>query len=322
MLPLTILVAAVVVLAVMLLFVGMGRIIAEAPSIEDRLETFVPQAVAGPRGSGLTEQVTRRSAPEAALRRLAQGEGFAASMSADLAQANLPLTVAEYLIWRAVSVAGFFLLGLVLTRQVLIALLVAIAGFFVPQLYLRRRQAQRLAAFQLQLPDVITLLVGALRSGYGLTIAMDTVAKQMPEPTAEEFRRVVTEIGLGVAITQALANLVRRIRSEDLDLIVTAVSIQYEVGGNLATILETISDTIRERIRLQEQLRVLTSQARLQRIILSLMPFVLGVVIYLLNPEYMLGLFTPGPTLVIPIGAVVLMVLGYFVMGKLGKIEI
>jgi tight adherence protein B len=175
--------------------------------------------------------------------------------------------------------------------------------------------------FQDQLPDVLTLLVGSLRSGYGITIAMDTVAKQMPPPASEEFSRVVREVGLGMSSTQALQNLVRRIRSDDLDLVVTAIAIQYEVGGNLATILETISGTIRERIRLKGQLRVLTAQQSLQRIILTILPVAVAAVVYVIRPDYISALFTPGPTLLIPIAAVVLEVAGYIVMGKLGKVE-
>jgi len=319
---LAIVIAAIVGIGTILLFTGLGRLITDTPSVEERLEAFVPQAPPAAAVTDLVPLEKQRTPIGRALGRLAFGQGFEAAMAADLAQANLPLTVTEYMLWRAVSVGGLFALTYLLSRQLLIALLGGIVGYFLPQVYLHRRQAKRLNEFQLQLPDVLTLLVGALRSGYGLTIAMDTVGKQMPAPSSEEFRRVVTEIGLGVTISQALANLVRRIRSDDLDLVVTAITIQYEVGGNLAIILETITDTIRERIRLKEQLRVLTAQVRLQRIILTAMPFALGVVIYVLNPTYMMALFTPGPTLIIPAAAVVLMAIGYVVMGKMSNIEI
>jgi len=151
---------------------------------------------------------------------------------------------------------------------------------------------------------------------------MDTVSKQMPAPASEEFGRVVREIGLGLTAPQALANLVRRVSSDDLDLVATAITIQYEVGGNLATILETITETIRERLRLKAQLRTLTIQNRMTRMILTALPLFLGVVIYVLNPSYMLGLFTPGITLIIPIGTAIMMVLGHFVMGKLSRIDV
>ena len=143
----------------------------------------------------------------------------------------------------------------------------------------------------------------------------------MPPPACDEFNRVVREVGLGASATQALENLVRRVRSDDLDLMVTAIAIQYEVGGNLATILETISGTIRERVRLKGQLRVLTSQQALQRNILTLLPVVIAILIYILNPAYILSLLAPGPWVLIPASAAVLVVLGYLVMGKLSQVE-
>jgi tight adherence protein B len=143
----------------------------------------------------------------------------------------------------------------------------------------------------------------------------------MPRPASEEFGRVVREIGLGIANAQALQNLVRRVRSDDLDLMVTAMTIQYEVGGNLAMILETIGATIRDRIRLKGEVRTLTVQQRLTRVILTGLPFFLAVVMYMINPEYIGALFTPGPTLLIPIGSLVFLGLGWVVMGKMADIQ-
>jgi len=321
-LALAITVAMLVGAAVLVAFIGLGKLIEGTPSVEERLDALAPvrtgAELVGEHGQGQAEATGLGGI----IQRLLSGRGASVAIAADLAQANLPFTAGEWVLVRIASVVAGFVLVLLVTQQLLFGVLGAAAGFVAPTAYLRRRQDKRLVAFQLQLPDVLTLLVGALRSGYGLTIAMDTVAKQMPAPTAEEFKRVVTEMGLGVPITQALANLVRRIRSEDLDLVVTAIGIQYEVGGNLAVILETITQTIRERVRLKEQMRVMTAQQRLQRIVLTLLPFALGVVIYVLNPEYMLYLFTPGPTLIIPVAALIMMGIGYVVMGRLANIEV
>ncbi|MGB9880777.1 MAG: type II secretion system F family protein, partial [Anaerolineae bacterium] len=263
-----------------------------------------------------------RSSLTRLLPRLSVGQSFAASVTKELARANLPLTVSEYMLMNLGSGMLCFLLLLIVTRQILFALPGLAVGLMLPRLYVRQKQTKRLHAFQDQLPDILTLLVGSLRSGYGLTIAMDNVAKQMPPPAAEEFSRVVREIGLGMSITQALSNLVQRVPSDDLDLVVTAITIQHETGGNLALILETITNTIRERVRLKGQLRALTAQQSLQRYILTAMPVVLGVVIYIMNPRYMSALFTPGPTLAIPIVAGIGVVIGYIVMGKLSQIQI
>jgi tight adherence protein B len=319
---LALVVGVVVAGAAMLLFVGLGRTIQSAETLEERLAALTPPSAGGEAQGEVGASQGQSSPLAAALARVGARQSLSESMSADLARANVPLTVGEYALSRIAASALFGLSGLLILRQLWIAIIATVIGFFVPGIFLKQREEKRRRLFQQQLPHVLTLLVGSLRSGHGMSIAMSTVAQQMPDPSATEFRRVVTEAGLGMALTQALANLVRRIRSDDLDLIVTAITIQYEVGGNLAEILETITDTIRERVRLKEQLRVLTAQARLQRIILTLMPFGLGVVMYIMNPQYVIHLFDPGPTLIIPFAAVVMMVLGYIVMGKMSELEV
>jgi tight adherence protein B len=312
----------VIAAATMMLFMGLGRTIQSAATLEERLAALTPPSAGGEEQGEVGASRGSSSAVAAALARVSRRQAFAESMSADLARANVPLTVGEYALARVAASAILGLGGLVILRQLWIAIIATVVGFFVPGMFLKQREEKRRRLFQQQLPHVLTLLVGSLRSGHGMSIAMSTVAQQMPDPSATEFRRVVTEAGLGMPLTQALANLVRRIRSDDLDLIVTAITIQYEVGGNLAEILETITDTIRERVRLKEQLRVLTAQARLQRIILTLMPFGLGVVMYVMNPQYVIHLFDPGPTLIIPFASIVLMIIGYIVMGKMSELEV
>lgn len=314
--------AAGVGVAAMVLFIGVGRIVESGASLRERLDALAPvEAIEGAAAEASPEDKEPTSIP-GRLNRLISGQAFASSTATDLARANLPLTVLEYVFLRVGSMLALFLFTMVLTQQLYVAVLAGIAGLYLPRFYVQRRQAKRHGAFQSQLVDVLSLLVGSLRSGYGMTIAMDNVSKQMPPPTSEEFGRVVREIGLGLPSMQALRNMVRRVPSADLDLVVTAIIIQYEIGGNLAQILETISETIRERIRIERHLHVLTTQQRLQRVILTALPPGLGLIMYVLNREYIMQLFTPGPTLIIPIGAVVLMVLGYAVMGKLSQLEV
>ncbi len=311
-------------LGTIMFFVGVGRMIASRdPSIKDRLDlvSHLPAAQdvtaeAGPQPQLPSTPVFRL------LNRILGGQAFASAIATDLARANLPLTVTEYVVLSFVCVGALFLLTLAMSRHIVVACIGGAIGWRLPGLYAKRLERKRLSAFQDQLPDVLTLLVGTLRSGYGMPSALSTVAKQMPAPASEEFDRVVREIGLGLPAVQALRNLVRRVQSDDLDLVVTAINIQHEVGGNLAVILETITDTIRERVRLKAQLRTLTVQHRLTRSILTALPFVLAVIIYFLNPVYMLALFTPGPTLLIPIASVAFIVTGWIAMGRLSNIEI
>ena len=313
--------AAATAIAFMLGFVGLGRLIERQQSVRERIDALssLPTPGSGPSAAG--QDGGPLQPVLGALDRLLARRSFSASVATELARANLLLTVPEYTLITIGCGLALLALALILSRQMILALAGGLLGLYLPRLYVRRLQAKRLVAFQDQLPDILALLVGSLRSGYGITMSMDMVAKQMPPPASDEFNRVVREVGLGASASQALANLVRRVRSDDLDLIVTAIGVQYEVGGNLAVILDTITATIRERVRLKGQLRVLTAQTSLQRTILTLLPVILAVIMYVLNPAYVGVLFEPGPWILIPISAAVLVVIGYVVMGKLSKVE-
>jgi tight adherence protein B len=168
-------------------------------------------------------------------------------------------------------------------------------------------------------------MVNGLRAGYSTMQAMEAVSKELPAPICDEFRRVVQEMQLGVPMERALDNLLRRIPSADLDLVVTAINVQREVGGNLAEILDTISHTIRERVRIKGEIRVLTAQVMYSGRFLAAMPILLMLALYLLNRTYMSHFFDPE-TRIIGIGALVgagvLIVSGYLVMNKIGNIEV
>ncbi len=309
-------------LAILLVLIGIGRLVERRyQPLQERLDALAPQVTEEPVVAGAKPK--KQPHPLAGtLNRLLSTQRFSSGIATELARADLPLTVAEYVLVNIGSASIGFLLASWTLRRLLFGLLGAAITAALPTLYLKRKQSQREVAFQAQLPDTLTLVVGSLRSGYGLTMALDAVSKQMPEPSAKEFGRVVREIGLSVPTSVALSNLVRRIRSDDLDLVATAIGVQYEMGGNLATVLESIAGTIRERIRLKQQVRVLTAQQQFTRLILTFLPVGLGIMLYILSPQYMSGLFTPGVTLLIPIGATVLVILGHLIMSKLSQIEV
>jgi tight adherence protein B len=148
------------------------------------------------------------------------------------------------------------------------------------------RQKKRLKQFNNQLGDGITLMANGLRAGYSLLQAMDAVGREMPPPMSVEFRRVVREIGLGVDNDKAFNNLLRRVPSDDLDLMITAINVQQEVGGNLAEILEIIGYVIRERVRIKGEIQVLTSQGRISGYVITALPIILGFVLYAMNKPY------------------------------------
>jgi len=278
------------VLAVIILVVGIISLRSERQSeIEERLGRYTSEY-----GSLLAEfqdAEAQANEPSALTQRLdsaLEGREFAQKWRVQLARADLKLTVAEYFSLHIISAVGVFLVAWFIVFGNPIAGAVAgVAGLFFPRFYVARKQGQRLRAFENQLPDTLSLWVNALRSGYSVMQSMEAIAKESPEPTSTEFRRVVTEVQLGIPMESALDHLLARMPSEDMDLVNTAVNIQREVGGNLAEILEAIGHTIRERIKLKGEIRVLTSQGRITGWIISLMPVILTIFLMIVSENYM-----------------------------------
>jgi tight adherence protein B len=247
-------------------------------------------------------------------------------ISKQLAQADVKLKPGEYIATMVIAAFGIGIVAWFLGGQnLLFGLIGGIVGIFLPRLYVNREKNQRLIRFNDQLADMLNLMVNGLRAGYSTLQAMEAVSRELPPPISDEFRRVVQEMQLGVPMDRSLDNLIRRIPSDDLDLVVTAINVQREVGGNLVEILDTISYTIRERVRIKGEIRVLSAQAMYSGRFLSLLPLIVFGIIYLLSPSYMLALFTPDAGICgyIAIGlAAILIVSGYFVMMKIGEIEV
>lgn len=309
-------VGLLVALAVGLALYGWGRSLAPTSDLEERLE----QWVGGQAGVELAKDTS--DALLSRVERTIAKQSFAEKIKVDLARADLALTVSEYLFLRGGVVIAGFVLGAVLRGSLLIGLLLGAVGYAVPIVYVRARQAARLRAFNGQLPDVLDQVVGSLRAGYGLLQSVEWLARQIPHPAGSEFGRVVREVQLGSSLPEALDNLVRRIASDDLALIVTAIKIQYEVGGKLADVLETVAHTIRERVRIQREISVLTAQQRYSGYTLMVLPIALAIVLFLINPSYESKLFAPGPTICIPIGTAIMMVIGFFVMRRIVDIDV
>jgi len=276
-----------------------------------------------------SKEERKKEREERALSRFTEGmdkvlsrRGFAAKISDRLAQANLRLTVTEYIIVNILSVVGGFLLGNLIFGSWVLAVFAGIFGYFVPRIYIGFAKRRRLSRFNDQLSDTINLLVNGLRSGYSMLQAMETVAKELPPPMNEEFRRVVQEVSLGLSSEQALNNMLRRIPSDDLDLMITAINVQHEVGGNLAEILDIISYTIRERVRIQGEIRVLTAQGMLSGYVISFLPIGLALIMFLMNRDYMLGMFRHICGLIMVGVALFGIVIGFIAIQKIVRIEV
>lgn len=317
------LVGALIGLSVLIFFVGVARSL-EAPT-SDRLEDYLGDQAARLRA----EQSRKSSSLGASAGELVQGfDKVLRSVSAGdrlaqaLRRAGLRLTVTEFaLIW-LLSIVGALLAGYFLTRSALPAVMVGFLGALLPYIFVKFRQGSRLRAFNNQLGTVLMQLSGSLRAGYGMSQAVDFVAREMPAPAGPEFAHVVREVKLGLSMMDALDNLAERIGSDDLMLIVTAIRIHHETGGNLAEILETVGETIRERVRIKGELRSLTAQQRYSGYALAVLPVAVFACLMLLNPAYESRLFAPGITLCIPIGALIMMLFGFLAIRKIVSIEV
>lgn len=239
------------------------------------------------------EDTKRESALRNRIDTLVADKPFAKKWRTQLARADIKLTVAEYAALHVISMFGFFAIGyfVLFGQSLVLGVVSGFVGFFAPRIYVSRTIQTRLVKFENQLPDTLGLWVNALRSGYSVLQSMEAIARDAPEPTATEFKRVVQEVQLGIDMENALEHLLNRLESEDLDLVITAVNIQREVGGNLAEILDVISHTIRERIKLKGEIRVLTAQGRITGYLISGLPIVLALFLYTINREYMSHLF-------------------------------
>jgi len=247
-------------------------------------------------------------------------------ISNSLSRADLKFKPGEFIFFTVISaVLVGFVLWYVGGKNIVVLLIGAAVGLYLPNMYLKSQQNKRLIKFDQQLPDMLNLMVNGLRAGFSTMQAMEAVSKELPPPISDEFRRVIQEMQLGVSMEKALENLLIRIPSDDLDLTITAINVQREVGGNLAEILDSISYTIRERIRIKGEIRVLTTQVMYSGRFLSMLPlFVIGI-LYLLNREYIMEFFEPESGICGIIALVVaglLIIAGYFAMNKLGDIEV
>ncbi|MBI4320755.1 MAG: type II secretion system F family protein [Chloroflexi bacterium] len=307
--------------AILLLFLGLHRVLSVRIDVSQRLGLQPSRPLAHP------AQSTPSSPIAARIEKSVAGSGFAANIARDLARANLQVTVAEYLMLNAVTVVSLPATAYVISHNPGLALIAAVVGFYLPRMYVNRRQRARLKSFNDQLGDTILLVANSLRSGYGLLQSLELVARESPEPTREEFGRVVREVNLGLSPEDALANLVRRMNSEDLDLMVNAVNIQHEVGGNLAQILDSIATTIRERIRIKGEIRALTAQQTASGYVISFLPIGLGGILFLLNSRYMMQLFSTDivicfPVIALPICSGILILLGFVAIRRIVNIEV
>src|ERR1700731_185481 len=250
-----------------------------------------PSVPAPPRATPreLVERLLRPAADNLSQRRSASGKP---TLTEDLARAGLNITPAEYLLIRIGAVALGALVGLFRFGISVGPLILGLVGFIAPPLVVAYLQRRRQTMFNEQLAGMLQLLSNSLKTGYAIDRALETVAAKSQPPVSTEFERVATEITLGSSVEDALSALLLRINSPDLEFIVTAILLHTRVGGNLAEVLDTISDTLRDRLQTKRDMSVLTAQSRASATIITGLPILLALGLYIFVPGYFLPMTT------------------------------
>jgi tight adherence protein B len=332
----TLVIAAVAAGSIILIALGIAMSGSSGVTLE-RLERYAASAkpTDGSGGQGGVAELIQKSAALAQLNKVVEKRDFGANLLRDLGAADLKLKPSEYLaIWAGITLgvplAMFFIGFVVKALQNPIVLIIGLLiGFMAPRFWLNNRKSSRLRQFNKQLPDTVTLIANALRAGSSFLQAIVVVGRESRPPISIEFSRVIREVNLGLPFDLALENMVKRVKSEDFELMATAIAIQHQVGGNLAEILDSIAFTIRERIRIKGEIRTLTAQQRLSGYVVGALPFFLAFFIFLAAPTFFDPMFVKPPDVIgIPLGVILLgialfaMGMGFFFIRKIVDIEV
>lgn len=237
-------------------------------------------------------------------------------------RAGLPLLGREFLTLSGVGALILFLMASFITKEPLNGLIAALCFLIVDYVYVRRKAAKRLETFQGQLHDCLTLVANSLRAGFSFLQTMEIVAHEMKPPMSSEFDRVMRDTRLGRTMEEALRGMDDRVGSPDFSLVVTAVLIQQQVGGNLADILDTIRETITERVRIRREIMTLTAQGRMSGIVLALIPLALALFFYISSPKYLEPLLTTNIGHICIGAALIMEVIGFIIIYKIVDIKV
>jgi tight adherence protein B len=323
--------------ALSIIVIAVGVAMSGGSGISDRLERYAskPDAKKAASGQGGVAEMISTSETLARVNRVVEQRDFGANLARDIARADLRLKPSEFLLIWAASTVGIPLAMIALSPLIpafgspLLWLVGALVGFLLPRFWLARRRNSRLGAFNKQLPDTITLIANALRAGSSFLQAIELVVRESRPPISTEFARVIREVNLGLPFDQALDNMVRRVRSDDLELMATAISIQHQVGGNLAEILDSIAYTIRERVRIKGEIRTLTAQQRLSGYVVGFLPIGLAGFLFVAAPGFMDPMFANPPAIAgLPAGVIILffggfmMFIGFMLIRRIVDIEV
>ena len=244
------------------------------------------------------------------INKMMERKNFVRRVIIELQMADLKFRYGEYIGLYILCMALPIIITIILGGHIIFALLLGVAGASIPRIFVVYKQHQRLKNIDSQLIDTLVLISNSLKAGYSFGQGMELVSEEAPDPIASEFKRVMKEVSFGYSLDRALANMEERIPSEDLKLTITAVNIQRTIGGNLSEILDNIVHTIRERLRIKGEINVLTAQGKMQGIIIFLLPIILCIIIYAMNPAFILPLMITASGKILLIIAIILQIIG------------
>lgn len=239
-----------------------------------------------------------------------------------LNQAYVFMRVEEFIGISIVSALGFAIVLFLATRNILLSIIGLLIGFKIPDLFVSSIKKKRMKKLNGQLPDALAIISNGLRAGFSFTQAMSVAANELESPIRDEFLRVIRDNSIGKTLDEALMDLSYRTDDEDIDMFITALIIQRKVGGNLAEIMDTIGATIRDRMRIRGEIKTLTAQGRISAMIISALPFFVAFMIFILNRDYILELFKNPIGIGMVVIALVMQVVGIFIILRLADIEI
>jgi tight adherence protein B len=328
---LTIIVAAVAAVGVLIVFVSL----ASGSDVNARLERYAAAAPGDKAQKRDLRESFAMSATLANLNRVVERRDYGSNLASELARADVALKPSEFLAIRFAAVVGVPLGMLVLSPFIsflgspIIWIVGAGVGWWIPRFWLNRRKSSRLKSFNSGLADTIMLLANSLRAGSSFLQSVEMVVREAQPPISTEFSRVIREVNLGLPLDDALANLGRRMKSDDLDLMITAIAIQHQVGGNLAEILDTIAFTIRERVRIKGEIRTLTAQQRMSGYVVGFLPVALVLLLSVIAPTFMSPMLQAPPSMFgAPLGLFILglggimMLVGFIIIRRIVDIEV
>jgi tight adherence protein B len=333
--PVTLLIAAVAAVGVLLIFISLAG---GTGGVNERLERYAAAESVDkstPQARRDLGELISASAAMASLNRVVEKRDWGTNLARELARADLALKPSEFVAIRVGAMVGLPLSMFLLSPFISflgspIAWIAGfVLGFWLPRFWLNRRKSSRLKAFNSNLADTIMLIANSLRAGSSFLQAVEMVVRESRPPVSTEFARVIREVNLGLPLDDALANLSRRVRSDDLDLMTTAIAIHHSVGGNLAEILDSIAFTIRERVRIKGEIRTLTAQQRMSGYVVGLLPVALVVLLSVIAPSFMAPMLQKPPELLgLPAGLFILaaggvmMLIGFVLIRRIVDIEV